>query len=158
MEKLNQWLSLLANFGVLLGIVFLAIELNQNTNMTRAQTRDSMTEKQLAFYSQVMADSDAAIAWESAGTDPSEIDGPFLNEVRLNYFLLTQLRMWENELYQYRQGLFETNEFQSRLALWENLMSGRGGRSIARRTTWESQQFSFSEDFRAVLNELISLN
>ena len=28
-DKLNQWLSLCANLGVLLGIIFLAIEMNQ---------------------------------------------------------------------------------------------------------------------------------
>ncbi len=30
-EKLNRWLTLGANFGVLVGIIFLAIEIRQNT-------------------------------------------------------------------------------------------------------------------------------
>lgn len=32
-EKINTWLSLLANFGVLIGIIFLAIEIQQNNNL-----------------------------------------------------------------------------------------------------------------------------
>ena len=30
-DKANKWLSLVANLGVLAGLVFVAIELNQNT-------------------------------------------------------------------------------------------------------------------------------
>jgi hypothetical protein len=32
MERLNQWLTLVANFGVVIGIVFLAYEMRLNTN------------------------------------------------------------------------------------------------------------------------------
>jgi len=47
-EELDRWLSLLANVGVIAGIVFLAIEIRQNTEMVESQTRDSITEKQIA--------------------------------------------------------------------------------------------------------------
>ena len=30
LDRLNQWLTLLANFGVVAGIVFLAVEIRQN--------------------------------------------------------------------------------------------------------------------------------
>jgi hypothetical protein len=33
LEKLNQWLSLLANLGVLVGLVFLIVELNQSNRI-----------------------------------------------------------------------------------------------------------------------------
>ena len=33
MEKLNTWLTLMANFGVLIGIVFLALEIQQNNSL-----------------------------------------------------------------------------------------------------------------------------
>ena len=39
MEKLNQWLTLMANVGVLLGIAFLAYEIRQNTDAIQSQTR-----------------------------------------------------------------------------------------------------------------------
>ena len=43
MERLNQWLTLIANFGVILGIVFVVIEVRQNTDIGRAQTRAQQT-------------------------------------------------------------------------------------------------------------------
>lgn len=36
MERTNQWLTLAANLGVIAGLIFLAIELRQNTNIARA--------------------------------------------------------------------------------------------------------------------------
>ncbi len=42
-EALNRWLTLTANVGVIAGIVFLAVEIRQNTDMMRAQTRSSVT-------------------------------------------------------------------------------------------------------------------
>ena len=46
MNKLNERLTLIANISVVLGIIFLAFELQQNTQAIQAQTRDSLTEKQ----------------------------------------------------------------------------------------------------------------
>ena len=44
MEKLNPWLSLLANVGVLLGIVFLAIQIQQTNRASDAEASRSVNE------------------------------------------------------------------------------------------------------------------
>ena len=38
-DRLNRWLTLIANLGVVAGLVFLAVELNQNTKATIAEAR-----------------------------------------------------------------------------------------------------------------------
>ena len=43
-EKLNSWLTLGANIGVLIGLVLLIVEIQQNTEMMRAQINQSRTE------------------------------------------------------------------------------------------------------------------
>ena len=42
MDRLNQWLTLFANIGVLVGIGFLAYEIRLNTQATHAQTREAV--------------------------------------------------------------------------------------------------------------------
>jgi len=44
MDRLNQWLTLLANIGVLVGIVFLAVEIQQNTNNLEMNRQIALTE------------------------------------------------------------------------------------------------------------------
>lgn len=44
MNKLNDWLTVLANFGVLAGIVFLAIEVSQNTKNLEMNRQIALAE------------------------------------------------------------------------------------------------------------------
>ena len=44
MERLNQWLTLIANLGILVGIVFLAIEIQQNTNSLELNRQIALAE------------------------------------------------------------------------------------------------------------------
>ena len=49
MSKLNERLTLFANLSVVVGIVFLGAEMRLNTQAIQAQTRDSITEKQMTY-------------------------------------------------------------------------------------------------------------
>ena len=120
-DKLNQWLSLCANLGVLLGIIFLAVELNQNTSMMKSQTRDAMTDKQMGFYSQILSDPEVMENYIMLSGYRDEFD---LGPAQAINLYRTQLRMWENEWYQYQQGLFEDEEFEPRLNLWRTALDG----------------------------------
>ena len=42
-DKVNRWLTLGANFGVLIGIILLVVELDQNRDMIRAQARNDIS-------------------------------------------------------------------------------------------------------------------
>ena len=46
----NESVSLIANIGVIGSILFLGLEMQQNTEMMRSQTRSSTVENQLSFY------------------------------------------------------------------------------------------------------------
>ena len=41
-EKLSEWIAIAANFGVILGIIFLVLEINQSTNATIAAANDNV--------------------------------------------------------------------------------------------------------------------
>ena len=49
-SALNEGVSLIANIGVIGSILFLGLEMQQNTEMMRSQTRNSTVENQLSFY------------------------------------------------------------------------------------------------------------
>ncbi len=49
MSKFNERLTLVANLAVVAGVIFLGAEMRQNTEAIRAQTRDSITEKQMTW-------------------------------------------------------------------------------------------------------------
>ena len=43
-QRLNSWITLLANLGVLGGLVFVGLEIRQNTSQLRADASQSITE------------------------------------------------------------------------------------------------------------------
>ena len=47
-DRLNHWLTLGANIGVLAGIIFLALEIQQNTAATHSSTVQSITDNSTA--------------------------------------------------------------------------------------------------------------
>ncbi len=52
LKKLNQWLTLFANIGVLAGIIFLGFEIRQNTQIMKAdaiQESTNIAREQLYF-------------------------------------------------------------------------------------------------------------
>ena len=55
MEKLNQWLTLAANLGVLAGLVFLALEIQQNTSAINRQAEIERTSRIMQPYIQDVA-------------------------------------------------------------------------------------------------------
>ena len=69
-DRLNRWLSLGANVGVLVGIIFLAAEIRQNSNLARLQFSDervvSFQQGELALFGDRAAD-----VWEKSNSDPA---------------------------------------------------------------------------------------
>jgi hypothetical protein len=149
MEKLNQWLTLLANVGVIAGIAFLGFEIRQNTEMIESQTRDSITEKQIAVFE-----------WWATSTDNNrirtlgdnlELDINSPEAGQYSWMIAGNLRLWENEWYQYKRGLFEEEEFEPRLNIWKKLVNTPGIIYV-----WENgQREAFSPEFAVLIDSLI---
>jgi len=59
-EKLNWWLTLFANLGVLCGLVFVGLEIRQNTSQLRADAAYSITESVNQLNSDISGDESLA--------------------------------------------------------------------------------------------------
>ncbi len=151
LSNLNEWLTLLANVGVLAGIVFLGMEMQQNTQMMRAQTRDSVTDKLMNWYMDISTDLYAAEILVKGNTGETLEGAEFRS---YEFMILSNLRMWENEWYQYQIGLFEQAEFEPRLVGWGNLVRNIPGYTLI----WERNRDTFSPEFRDQIDSLIADN
>lgn len=149
MDKLNRWLTLLANVGVIAGIVFLGIEIRQNTEMVRSQTRDSITEKQIAVFEWWATDTESNRIRRQG--DQLELDFDSPEGHQYFWMIAGNLRLWENEWYQYKRGLFEPEEFEPRINIWRRLVNIPGVVYV-----WENgQSDAFSPEFTALIDSLI---
>jgi len=100
-DRLNRWLTLGANVAVLAGIVILAAEISQNTDMMRTQINQSRAEASMS-EAQSMYNSDylpeLLVKLRQGNTiTPAERE-------RYISFLRGLHRNWDNQLRQYREG------------------------------------------------------
>ena len=59
-EKLKSWFGIITNIGVLIGLVFLGIEINQSTRATEAAASDSVVDGFNALNMSVISDPQVA--------------------------------------------------------------------------------------------------
>ena len=71
-EKIHQWLGVVANLGVLGGLLLLAVEINQNTQITKAQVINDYYLADMELELAMMGD-DPAKSWVKAIFDPDNL-------------------------------------------------------------------------------------
>jgi len=114
---LGQTVTILANLGVLIGILLLVYELGQNREMVRAQTRSSVAEMLINLLALEVGDPGIAEIQVKVGS------GEPLTPVEMERFQVLQWAYWryrENVHYQYRNGLYDEDEYLALRAAWLN--------------------------------------
>lgn len=101
-ERLRGFLDLAGGIAVLIGLIFVGLELRQNTAAVEAASMQDQTNASTDFLLLIAADEELARIWMEATVDPdklSEIDSQ-------RYFLISRsrwLRM-QNAYLQWRRG------------------------------------------------------
>jgi hypothetical protein len=108
MEKLNQWLTLAANFGVIAGLIFLGLEIQQNTISTRMAARENATQGHIDYLGYLLDNTVLARANEKL-TNNQPVDALEDNQMRI--FLQMRWRHYERVYYQYRNDLISDQEW-----------------------------------------------
>jgi len=145
-DRVNRWLTLGANVAVLVGLIFLIVEIRQNGAAMRAQTR---AEISYAIIDNIKMGMDpmvmAAYEKRRAGEPLSLAD-----EELLDSLVNATFRLWENTHYQYRSGLFDDDEFQADLEVWRDSMQ-----LPEFRRHWQARRLTYSKSFRDEIDKLV---
>ena len=148
---LGQMLALIANVGVIVGILLLVYELNQNRAMMEAQVRQQVSQGVVDVYLGVAANPDLAeIVVDFADQCTTMDECRSAEEFRFNQWSNATFRTWENAHYQYRLGLYDETEFSAQKESWRNILTRPG---IANR--WRSVRMAYSAEFAAEVDTLL---
>jgi hypothetical protein len=147
-SKVNRGLTLGANLGVLVGIFLLVVELDQNREMIRAQTRNDISQQMVNRLSMMGSDIKLASLWRRA-----QLGEVLSLDEETQYFLLfvANMRDWENIHYQYRHGMFDESEFNAERSTWKSLVN----KNKAFPRVWCVMRTNFSPLFIAELEGLL---
>ena len=121
-ESVNRWLTLSANLGVVIGLVLLLIELDQNSDLVRAQIHQARSDEHVG-YRMDLADSafllPARLKVEAAGGfgNPAAMDDLTVEEAyRIKEMLAARHQDYDNLFYQYQEGYLDEEFYEYRVA------------------------------------------
>ena len=137
----------LAALGVVASLVFVGLEITQNTDIVKAQTRGEITQSILSL---IEAERHPDIMEAHLRTRRGEALSDEQKYLLLNMANAT-LRVWENTYYQYSAGLFDEDEYQADLVVWGEVTA-----HPIYIEHWLGNRMTYSAQFRAVIDGLVS--
>ena len=146
---LTQTVQTLANLGVLAGIVFLAFELQQNTEMTRAQITQSRADTAIAL-AQSYFESEYIPEIQQKISRGDELSGEEIS--RYLAFVRATLRNQDNNFQQYNQGLLGDYTPRNVTTVVNGLLVGDEAYALA---LWQRGKGNYSDDFVEFVDEVI---
>jgi len=146
-QTFSGWLSLIANCGILIGVLLVVVELSQIRKLMTAQVRNDFTTSVMNRNDAAAADPDM-IDIMMRGKDGDNLDA---NE-DLRYRLRTSgtFQQWQNTHFQYQMGLIDEQEFQAYRDSWTGI--ARASNGFAR--VWCGSRKSAAADFRLEMDKI----
>ena len=148
--KKNTYISnsiqLLANIGIIAGIAFLVVELNQNSDLVAAQTRNEIAQSVIQNIQMGMDPRLVEAFLKTESNEPLTAEENFLMDQLVN----ATFRLWENTWYQSQEGLFDTDEIEADVVVWQESM-----REEAFANHWASRRMTYSREFREAIDGFV---
>jgi hypothetical protein len=111
-DKANHWLNLVANFAVIAGIIFLAVELRQNTKQLKLQSYQSWVAANLEINTAIANPELAAIV-SRGHPDSSNLNKE--SYIAYAMFHMSMLQMAQSTHYLYLQGSLDEELWRSEM-------------------------------------------
>ncbi len=146
-DTASRWLTLVANLGVLAGLIFVAIELNQNTKATVASASEQITNQSLDYFALGMDNQVIALARykQSIG---DELSGFEQNQLWWHQYY--NFRGFENVYLQYQRGYLEQSEWDR----YQRIIKSRLATDEFAQKMWEETQHAWTDEFIAEVERL----
>ena len=149
LDRLNRWLTLGANLGVLVGIFFLAFELRQNNDLLQAQARETKLERRTGFNLTVA--STPALARITAKLDQGQELTPteMVQQEAYNRAILASFEWQFNE---YRRGRLGFDDLE--IGSWRVAFQETGNTRLMGET-WLEWKNQASQEFADFMEEFV---
>jgi len=109
-DNVNKWVSLLANFGVLAGIVFLALEIQQSNKIAMATAEMSIRDHYFENNQMVVVEDRVAELFVKAKNPNAEFSA--IETEKINSYIWMNLNTWRAIEVAYSNGLLPIETFE----------------------------------------------
>ena len=146
-EKAQSWLSLAANFGVIVSLLFLAYEINQSTRATIAAASEGLTQHSMDFMA---ARLDNEIVARASFKDKEGLDLDGMERHQLELLQHLNFRIFESAFLQHQLGFFDQTEWERYVRIIEVQMRN----NEHARAMWVSTEGGWTDEFVAEVERI----
>ncbi len=148
-NKLNSWLTLGANIGVVIGLGLLVYEINQNTQMMQAQINQNRTDTAMSEQ-QAVYNSDYVPAMDVKIKNGEQLSDEEL--FRYEHIFRAFNRNMDNQIWQYNHGFLGENiPYSVRRAVRSVIAGNKYG--IA---AWDETKETFTSEYVVFVDDAIA--
>jgi hypothetical protein len=148
LEDLGNIGEFLGALAVVISLVYLAVQIRQNTRAVRSASHQSLVSSEQAIQASVSDNREVARIVVQANKDFDGLD----EEDRLRFVMLVSrmLSNFENIYYQYSRGLLDED-------LWQPWLEGMNFfvQQPGLRRYWEAFKFGYAEPFRELIEKQV---
>jgi len=147
LDKVNKWLTLVANIGVIAGIVFLAVEIRQNTETQRLSAAQQVLG--LSYSNWTVQATDGTFARLSLKVSKGEKLTP---SETIDYDLMLRslfIGIWQVH-YQYESGFLDHEIYDAYDRRLEGIFQNQYNRD-----RWLATRYAYGENFQKWVNAIM---
>jgi hypothetical protein len=147
MDRVNQWLNLLAAAGIIVGLVFVVVELRQNTLATISSSSEALTSQSLDFFALGIDNEVLASALHKQETE-QELSSFEQSQIRRHQYF--NFRIFENAYLQYQRGFYDKSEWER----YRRIIAGRFTNDPYAAQMWEKTKGYWTDEFQTEVNAI----
>ncbi len=147
MDRLNQWLTLIANLGVIAGVLFIGWEIQQNTEQIRAEIAHGIMAS-LREAGQPLTELSNAEMYARGAPDLDQLTDA--EKFQFNAISAGFFRVFEEAFLHHKEGRLEDAYWQSISGQLRMVLKNPGIRE-----NWRQTQGSYNPEFRRWGDNLI---
>lgn len=136
--------------GVIISLVYLTVQLRQNTKALRASSYQEISHNSRELLELLIQDGSMADIFTRAREGGVEVLTP-AEQVRWHSMLLAIFRHWDNLFYQYRNDMLERELWRS----YQHVIAGYMA-EVGFQEWWAEQRHGFSQSLQELVNGVIA--
>ena len=162
--KLNDWIQVVGLFALVISLIFVGIEVRQNSIATRSATNAAVKASFRELNSVIASSPELAQALAANAENPNE--APPKDKVQMLAMYRALFHIWSNVHRQHINGTLDPalyNAVVQEISMYSSKAHGTESVEQAERRArqlkwaWESERFIFNLDFQIFVDEFLGL-
>lgn len=146
--KLNSWLTLAANIGVILGLLLLVVEIRQNTAASKAQTAQAIIDSSRDFLLEIAMDEEFALLRTTGHSNIEDLSD--LDAIRFTAYSRGNWLYFQNVWVQWTLGVVDDRIWSTMHKIICDIQSDDGNVD-----EWNKHRMVMDEEFAVIVDSCV---